>query len=56
MIEASKKSDYKFPQDSKIVTSSKRAELYKKFELKILPNPALTRNLVSFQANKQLPF
>lgn len=56
MIEASKKSDYKSPQDSKIVTSSKRAELYKKFEPKILPNPVLNRNLVSYQANKQLPF
>lgn len=56
MIEATKNSNYKSTQTSKTVPLSKRAELYEKFKLKILPNADLTRTLVSFQANKKLPF
>lgn len=56
MIEATNKSNYKSSQTSKVVSTSKRAELYQKFKLRILPNPTLTRTLVSFQANKQVPF
>lgn len=56
MIETTKKSDYKYTQPSKVVFNSKRAELYEKFKLKILPNPTLNRNIVSFQANKRVPF
>lgn len=39
-----------------VVSSVKRMALYEKFKSKIIQNPSLNRNLVSFQANKQAPF
>lgn len=38
------------------VSSTKRTELYEKFKTKIATNDALDRTLVSFQANKRVPF
>lgn len=37
-------------------TETQRAALYRRFESRISPNPALDRTLVSFQANKRAPF
>lgn len=37
-------------------SSARRRELYEKFKSKILHNSSLTRTLVSFQGNKQVPF
>lgn len=39
-----------------IVSSVNRITLYDKFKSKIIHNPCLNRSLVSFQANKQIPF
>jgi len=39
-----------------IPNSVSRTALYEKFKSKIIHNPSLSRNLVSFQANKQAPF
>lgn len=39
-----------------IVSSVNRTALYEKFKSIILHNPSLDRSLVSFQANKQIPF
>lgn len=38
------------------VSSVNRTALYDKFKSKIIHNPSLNRSLVSFQANKQIPF
>ncbi len=37
-------------------SSQKRDALYQRFKALIIPNPALDRALVSFQANKEVPF
>jgi len=57
IIEIKNDSNSTLADSLKVVPSSvNRTALYEKFKPKILPNHSLSRMLVSFQANKQVPF
>lgn len=57
MIEVKKDNNYTLADSLKVIPSSvDRTALYEKFKPKILHNHSLNRMLVSFQANKQVPF
>ncbi len=57
MTGVTRDSDRTLVTSSKVIPSSvMRTALYEKFKLKVLHNPVLNRSLVSFQANKQVPF
>lgn len=57
MIEVTKDSDCTPTNSLKGIPSSiSRTALYEKFKSRIIHNPSLDRTLVSFQANKQVPF
>lgn len=57
MIEVTSDSDCTLTNLQQDIPSSiSRTALYEKFKSKILHNPSLDRTLVSFQANKQVPF
>lgn len=57
LIEVTRGSDCTLTDSSKVIPASvNRTALYEKFKSKIIYNPSLNRTLVSFQANKQLPF
>jgi DNA modification methylase len=50
------KADAFFPLPNNDVTTEARDALYNKFRNRIVHNPALDRTIVSFQANKRIPF
>ncbi|HEY9872976.1 MAG TPA: hypothetical protein V6D12_06055 [Candidatus Obscuribacterales bacterium] len=57
MTEFSRDNDSALIQFTKCGSSSlRRTALYDKFKPKIIHNPSLNRNLVSFQANQEAPF
>lgn len=56
MIEVTGDSDCITNSLKDISSSTSRTALYDKFKSKIIHNPSLDRTLVSFQANKQVPF